>query len=515
MKISSINTYTNYNKNIKQTNRSYFNHIAFGATVIDKYDMHTVTNSDDISNAIKERDFKTAYAIMTKLEDNYDPNWTDSNGVPLLLQIAEVKPRFPFLKFSKEQIILRESIMRDLIAHPNFIANQHFDLTDKKGIRTQTSYLDEAVLKGNIDLLLMLSQYAVGLKDPHDDFFSTLIDKAYANGNNPNVKLILNDLQDKTVQSDINNNDADDTDDDINNTKVTKENDKEKKVNKSGAALLDGAKVDVSSDSIPASLDEVGGLSKAKKDIENFIIKPWSEGIREKLQKNNIAMPNGILLYGPPGTGKTYVASVISKQTGYPMYLIMLGSIGSQFVSGTANNIFDIFEELENRYKATGKPSILFLDELDDMGGSRDDNFSSAKKEDTNNLLAAMNNAANRGIILIGATNYIDGLDQAVMRSGRLDKKIELTLPDKEERKSILAKIMERKDITKNLLEHLDTLADLTDGKSPADIANYINTAAREAVYNNQEEVSIDDFKRIIKDMSSQTKKSKIGFSRD
>lgn len=511
MKINSINTCSPYNKNSNKINQNGVRRQAFGMMHIDKYDMNTVCNSEDLSVAIKKRDFKLAYDIMNKLSDNYDPNWTDKNGVPLLLQIADAKPRFPFFKFSEEQRILKESIMRDLISHHSFKPNNRFYLKDKRGVSSQTSYLDEAVSRGNTELLLMLSQYARGLDDPHGDFFNTLLDKSFVYGDKASIRLALKNLQDMLIAESEQGDVPVDNDDVDDETVATGD---KKVVNKEGAALLDGAKVDVSSDSIPASLDEVGGIDKSRKDIEDFIIKPWEPETRDKLLKNKIAMPNGFLMFGPPGTGKTFLASVISKQTGYPMYLIMLGSIGSTYVSGTANNIFNIFDELHNRYKATGKPSILFLDEIDDMGSSREDNSSSSKREDTNTLLSALNNASEKGIIVIGATNYIEAIDKAIMRSGRLDKKIELTLPNKEERISILTKILEKKEpeVVKTLLAEVNTLADLTDGKSPADLAYYINTAARQIVYDNRSEITLDDFKKAMECPPLEKPRAKIGF---
>ena len=87
MKINSINTSSPYNKNSNKINQNGVRRPAFGMMHIDKYDMNTVCNSEDLSDAIKKRDFKLAYDIMNKLNDNYDPNWTDKNGVPLLMQI--------------------------------------------------------------------------------------------------------------------------------------------------------------------------------------------------------------------------------------------------------------------------------------------------------------------------------------------------------------------------------------------------------------------------------------------
>ena len=255
-------------------------------------------------------------------------------------------------------------------------------------------------------------------------------------------------------------------------------------------------------------------MKKAKKDIEDYIIAPWQPEIRAKLKANHVSLPNGFLMYGPSGTGKTFIVSTIAKQTGYPLYIITGSTVGSKWMGETPQKLKNIFAELENRYRADKdhKPSILFFDELDDIGGTREGNTSPGKREDVNALLLQLNNAAERGIIAIGATNCIDIVDTALTRSGRFDKKIEVTLPDRDERKDILTKLISKKAICMPLFKHIDLIADKTDGKSPADLAKYIDTCARLAICK-QRPVTLESFEELVEEIDLANPRRRIGFS--
>jgi len=507
MKISPINI--NSNKFSVNSISSSVNFTAHLPVVKDTYDMNTVLNSDEIVELIKKKDFNEAYNAINKLPINYDPNWQDQSGKPLLLIIADAKCSFPFVDFTKKQSTIKDNIMMDIISNPNFAPNKEFELIDKKGNHRKTSYLDYAVENNNLHLILLLMNYARNMLDPHNDCFNTLLGKTMNSGNS-NVRLAIQALQDNIpassrayeVVSDDDIDDAEDIDEDRQN--------QEELINEEGAKLLDASRVFIPK-SLPSSINDIGGLSKAKKDIENYILRPWSQSTRATFEKNNIKLPSGFLMYGPSGSGKTYIVSVIAKQTGYPLYSINIGNIGSKWMSETPKNLNNIFEELDNRYQKTGIPSILFIDEIDDMGGTREGNNSAGKREDLNALLLLLNNAAERGIIVIGATNYIDIVDKALMRSGRFDKKIEVLLPDRDERKDILIKLIGKTPVTSKLLEHLEVMAEKTDGKSPADLAKYINTCAMQAIYDKKKEVTLSDFENAMNEPDPAAKKV-IGF---
>ena len=258
----------------------------------------------------------------------------------------------------------------------------------------------------------------------------------------------------------------------------------------------------------PKSLDEVGGMFQAKKDIEEFIIKPWHKDFREKIIENKLNRPSGFLLSGPPGCGKTYIMKAIAAQTGYDLYEINLSNIGDSSGYKTQNDLKKLFDDLEELYKLTGEPSIVILDELDSIAMDRKNCQTDWKKDDINALLMVINNSAQRGVIVVGATNDYDALDSAVKRSGRLDKHIELGLPDYEETKDIADKILSERPIALELYANIDILAEKLKGMSPADISSILHNACLNAIYEYKDTATMEDFDKMYKALKRDNKPS-------
>ncbi len=248
----------------------------------------------------------------------------------------------------------------------------------------------------------------------------------------------------------------------------------------------------------PKSLDEVGGMFKVKKDITEFILKPWNKDFRDKIIANRLNRPSGFLLSGPPGCGKTYIMKAIAAETGYNLYEINLSNIGSSEGYATQNELKNVFDNLEKQYKETGEPSILVLDELDSIAMNRKNCHTDWKKDDINALLMVMNNSAQRGIIIVGATNNPEDLDDAVKRSGRLDKHIKIGLPEFEERKDIVERILQNRPIGAELLEHSAELAEKFKGHSPADISSILHNACLNAIYEYKDTADMEDFNKMF-----------------
>lgn len=263
------------------------------------------------------------------------------------------------------------------------------------------------------------------------------------------------------------------------------------------------------------NLDEVGGMFEAKKAVQDFIIKPWSNEYHDKIEENDIQMPNGFLLYGPPGCGKTYLAQAISQELNLPLYQIDMGEIGSSLANETQKNLNKFFKELEKEYEKTGIPQIVLLDELDSICGKRSSMHTDWKRDDVNTVLKLINNASEKGIILLGATNFLDMLDPAVLRTGRFDKKIEIPLPSEEERKDILKKMLQNKPIAKRLVSKIDEIATLTENKTCSDLNAIIQTAMRNAIYANRPSANMNDIQNAIKNLDFEKNKDKriIGFN--
>lgn len=256
----------------------------------------------------------------------------------------------------------------------------------------------------------------------------------------------------------------------------------------------------------PKNLDEVGGMFQAKKDIEEFIIKPWHKDFRDKIIENKLNRPSGFLLSGPPGCGKTYIMKAIAAQTGYDLYEINLANIGDSAGYKTQNDLKQLFDNLEEIYKMTGEPSIVILDELDSIAMSRKNCQTDWKKDDINALLMAINNSAQRGVIVVGATNDPDSLDEAVKRSGRLDKHIEIGLPDYEETKDIVEKILSDRPIAAELAENSEELAKKLKGMSPADISSILHNACLNAIYEYKDAADMDDFEKMFEALKHKPK---------
>lgn len=249
----------------------------------------------------------------------------------------------------------------------------------------------------------------------------------------------------------------------------------------------------------PKSLDEVGGMFEAKKNIEEFIIKPWHKDFREKIIENKLNRPSGFLLSGPPGCGKTYIMKAIAAQTGYDLYEINLANIGDSAGYKTQNDLKKLFDNLEEIYKITGEPSIVILDELDSIAMDRKNCQTDWKKDDINALLMVINNSAQRGVIVVGATNDPDSLDSAVKRSGRLDKHIKIGLPDYEETKDIAEKILSNRPIASELLENIDEISKKLKGMSPADISSILHNTCLNAIYEYKDVATMEDFDKMYK----------------
>lgn len=210
--------------------------------------------------------------------------------------------------------------------------------------------------------------------------------------------------------------------------------------------------------------DDVGGMENLKKLLSTKII----DVIRnpEKAKKYGVQVPNGMLLYGPPGCGKTYIAKKFAEEAGYNFYFVKASDVSSIYVSGGEQKIGELFTEAENN-----SPAIICFDEIDAImptrkGGSvaGTDHLNSR----VNEYLTQINNCSERGIFVIGTTNRHNLIDPAVLRTGRLDFKIEVGLPDFEARKKILEVHLQNK-YTEEEIDY-NELSNLTDGYTSSDL---------------------------------------------
>jgi len=192
-------------------------------------------------------------------------------------------------------------------------------------------------------------------------------------------------------------------------------------------------------------------------------------------------IPKGILLEGPPGTGKTLLAKAIASEAGANFISITASEFVEVFVGVGASKIRNLFENARKN-----KPCIIFIDEIDAVGRQRGAgiNMANDEREQTlNQLLAEMDGFGdNEGILVIAATNRKDVLDSALLRPGRFDRLITVSLPDRESRKQILRVHSKNKVFSENV--NLDLVAELTTGFSGAQLKNLLNEAAIYAARN-------------------------------
>lgn len=235
-----------------------------------------------------------------------------------------------------------------------------------------------------------------------------------------------------------------------------------------------------------------GELPIEVKEIIEFIDNP------EKFNKLGIARPKGILLVGPPGTGKTSIARQIAKISNAKF----LSKSGSSFINLYVGNGPRRVRKLFKEAKKEIGPVIIFIDEIDAVAAKRTGSSNSKEYNNTlNELLNQMDGfEQNDNITVIGATNYAQYLDEAILRPGRFDRKIYIGLPNQKNRRQILEFYC--KKITCDLKNiDFEKLSKITEGFSGAELKNLVNEAAIRASRQNKNIVTQQDFNLALKDL--------------
>lgn len=234
---------------------------------------------------------------------------------------------------------------------------------------------------------------------------------------------------------------------------------------------------------------DVAGLYGAKEEvmeIVDFLKNP------QKYTTLGGKIPKGALLVGPPGTGKTLLAKAVAGEANVPFFSISGSDFVEMFVGVGASRVRDLFKQAKEK-----APCIVFIDEIDAVGRARGKNagFSSNdERENTlNQLLTEMDGfGTNSGVIVLAATNRADILDKALMRAGRFDRQINVTLPDFNERKEIFEVHLRYLKLSEDF--DLEGIAKHTPGFSGADIANICNEAALTAARKDKKTIDNQDF---------------------
>jgi cell division protease FtsH len=235
---------------------------------------------------------------------------------------------------------------------------------------------------------------------------------------------------------------------------------------------------------------DVAGAEEAKKNLVEIAEYLKSPDIYESI---GATFPRGVILYGDPGTGKTLLAKALAGEAGANFIATNGSDFGSMFIGVSSMKIKRLFARARSM-----APCVLFIDEIDAVGGKRMDEGSAAAREmgsTLNQLLVQMDGFDNNnGVIVVAATNRLDSLDPALLRSGRFDRRIQLGKPNLKEREEIL-KIHSRKVKIDGHMDYHE-IAKQTIGFSGADLANLINQAALIAVHDAQETVVLENVLR-------------------
>lgn len=228
--------------------------------------------------------------------------------------------------------------------------------------------------------------------------------------------------------------------------------------------------------------NKIAGMDAIKSMMKQDVIEPLLHP--EKNEEYGIEPPNGVLFYGPPGCGKTFFAECLADEVGFNFLKVKPSDVGSQYVHGGQERISQLFRDAKEN-----APTILFLDEMDAMIPSRDGSAGHHYESEVNEWLVQINNCSQSEVFIIGATNRLNKIDTAVLRSGRFDRKIHIPLPDKESRRALFQlQLSKRPKVLDDNLDY-DLLAQKTKGFVCSDITLIVNDAARNAAQN---QVKID-----------------------
>ena len=261
----------------------------------------------------------------------------------------------------------------------------------------------------------------------------------------------------------------------------------------------------ISADKKQITFADVAGADEEKEElaeIVDFLKNP------KKFAEIGARIPKGVLMVGPPGTGKTYLAKAVAGEAGVPFLSISGSDFVEMFVGVGASRVRDLFEQAKR-----SAPAIVFIDEIDAVGRSRGAGLGGGndeREQTLNQLLVEMDGfTQNEGVIVMAATNRPDVLDSALLRPGRFDRQIYVSMPDAKAREAIL-KVHSRGKPLDNSVD-LSVVAKATGGFSPADLENLLNEAALLAARRGKHRITMPEIdESVIKVIAGPEKKSRV-----
>lgn len=217
----------------------------------------------------------------------------------------------------------------------------------------------------------------------------------------------------------------------------------------------------------------------------------------EEYAKYGVTIPNGMLFYGPPGCGKTFFAKHFAEEVGFNFIHVNPGTLKSRYVNATEENISKMFQEAEKN-----APTIIFIEEISGLFPSRDSDAHEMSKNAVDAMLAEMDRTGERGIFVLCATNYPEKVDSALLRAGRLDKRVYISPPDFEARKAMFELYLKSRPLDFGI--DYNKLATLTENYVSSDIKDLVVDGASRQALKKKSRISMS----ILEDIISNTKPS-------
>ena len=228
---------------------------------------------------------------------------------------------------------------------------------------------------------------------------------------------------------------------------------------------------------------DVAGINEVKEElveIVDFLKNP------QKYKAFDISLPKGVLLVGPPGVGKTLIAKALAGEAGVPFFYQSGSSFVQMYVGVGAKRVRDLFSKAK-----AAAPSIIFIDEIDAIGKARGNLRNDEREATLNQLLTEMDGfEGSEGVIVVGATNKVELLDEALLRAGRFDRRVFVELPGLKDREEILKVHMKKRPFKGNL----ENIAKMTVGFSGAALASLVNEASIYALKKGKKFLEEEDF---------------------